>query len=283
MGFETAKQLLQLGHTVIFSCRNEEKLNATREKLLEFAEEDKMYGLILDLSSLKQIKEAVQRLNIPLNILICNAGLSYSSPIARYTQDGIEETFGVNHLGHFLLTDLLLKKYSANLKKITVVASDAHNPDKTNKVFPPSDFSSIRELAYPSSSPKNAGPLRYVHSKLCNVLFTYELDRRLRFKGETDITVNAFNPGFIPGTSLGKDTPAFTRFLLKYVLSKMRFMIPGMRTVQQSASDLIEVALNTQLSGKYYDGRKEVPSSDLSYDKDLAHELWEESEKLLSL
>lgn len=140
----------------------------------------------------------------PFDTLICNAGLSYEAPTRR-TDDGFEQTFGVNHLGHFTLSVLLYNKFSSSLKNISIVSSSLHYPDKSKGVFPNPNIIDLKLLAHPNdeniSDWQHEGRLRYVHSKLCNLLFAYELSRKVK-----NVNINAFNPGFIPNTNLNRDT-----------------------------------------------------------------------------
>lgn len=277
LGLETARQLSRQDYRVILACRNLEKAEQTRSRLLVEYPPANLQSLALDLSSLSSVQAAVAQLETPPDTLICNAGLSYNGP-TRYTAEGVELTFGVNHLGHFALTTGLLHKFPRQLKKVLVVASEVHNPTKKGP-FPPPQFSSIQELMYPADSPsgEQKGSLRYVHSKLCNLFFTYELHRRWQ---EPGFCVKAFNPGFIPTTGLGREAKGFTRFMMRHILPHMGLFIKGIRTVEQSASDLIAVCFEQAQCGLYFDGREAIASSDLSYDRELAHELWEESESV---
>jgi NAD(P)-dependent dehydrogenase (short-subunit alcohol dehydrogenase family) len=283
LGLETARQLAPQDYKVILACRSIHKAQQTKLLLKKENPEAKLFPVEIDLASLRSIGQAVSQLPMPVHALICNAGLSNEAP-TQFTEEGIELTFGVNHLGHFALTNQLLARFPDTLKRILVVSSSLHDPAQAGGPFPPPDFKSITELIHPDDGGltdwKTEGRRRYVQSKLCNVLFVYELARRLQETGKTDVLVNAFNPGFIPTTGLSRQTKGFSRFLMRHILPRMGFLIKGIRTVEESAADLIQVGLHTDQTAKYFDGPKAVASSDRSYDAELARELWEESEKL---
>jgi NAD(P)-dependent dehydrogenase (short-subunit alcohol dehydrogenase family) len=280
LGFETAKQFLLASYAIIIACRNVEKAEEARNQLIKDTENNNISIVTLDLASFKSIRECANNLSMPIDVLICNAGVAYAD-LGHFTKDNIEETFGVNHLGHFLLTNLLLKKFSNNLKKVIVISSEVHNPASSKKFFPEPAISSIQALAFPNDAAindkKKEASLRYVHSKLCNLWFTYEINRRLNATGRFDISVNAFNPGFIPDTNLARNNNAFTRFLMKNIMPHLHFLIKGIRTTVQSAKDILNLAQSKKITNKYFDGAKEANSSPLSYDKNWAKQLWEKS------
>lgn len=133
----------------------------------------------------------------PIRALVCNAGLQVVSGIA-FTDDGVEMTFGVNHLGHFALVTGILD-WLARPARIVVVSSGTHDPSK-HTGMPDPRYTCAADLAHPPTDQNTPaeGRRRYTTSKLCNVLFTYELDRRLDH-GEQGVMVNAFDPGLMPG------------------------------------------------------------------------------------
>ena len=138
----------------------------------------------------------------PLHALICNAGVQ-SGAKQTFTADGFESTFGVNHLGHFLLVNLLLPRLAAPAR-VVVVSSGTHDPALKTGVPAPA-WNDPMALAKgelgplaAKDAPTKRGQRLYSTSKLANVLFTYELARRL----PVGVTVNAFDPGLMPGTGL---------------------------------------------------------------------------------
>ena len=170
----------------------------------------------MDLASLTSVRAFVENVRAaglpPLHAIVCNAGVQVVSG-TEWTEDGVEMTFGVNHLGHFALVQGLLDEL-AHPARIVVVSSGTHDPSKHTGMPDPS-YTSAADLAQPRAEQSHDGRRRYTTSKLCNVLFTYELDRRLGHGGQ-GVTVNAFDPGLMPGSGLARDYPptAATRVAL---------------------------------------------------------------------
>jgi NAD(P)-dependent dehydrogenase (short-subunit alcohol dehydrogenase family) len=237
----------------------------------------------LDLASLGSVNRfvaALPTLNTPpLHALICNAGIQYVQGV-EYTEDGIELTFGVNHLGHFALTQGLLPHLTPPAR-IVVVSSDTHDPRRSTGM-PTASYTSAEQLAHPPTTDATPARQRYTTSKLCNILFTYELDRRLRQNG-SQITVNAFNPGLMPGSGLARNYNALQRFAWRFVLPALR-ILPQVRSTKQSGRYLAALASDRRydgVSGKYFDGLTEIESSSDSYDTAKATDLWKTSEELI--
>lgn len=230
----------------------------------------------LDLGSLTSIRGFVNETKPLIHGLICNAGVQYAGK-TRYTSDGFEETFGVNHLGHFLLANLLTAKY-AELKKIAVVSSGLHNPAGKGSFAPP-NYTTPEEMAHPADTPdanlSKLGMCRYATSKLCNIFFTYELSRR-----RPDIMINAFNPGLLPGTGLGRNNSPMMKFAWYIMLPVFAGFIPGSCTTDKAGLALSKLITDVPASGKYFDRGMDAPSSGESYDTLKAKELWDESARL---
>ena len=280
IGFETAKALLKRKYAVILGCRTVAKGETAKSRLTQ------QFGLpaadistlAIDLASFEAIRQAANATPVDVWGIICNAAVSYAGS-ARFTTDGIEETFGVNHLGHFLLVNLLLDKLEV-LRRITIVSSAGHDPN-AGTPFPPPDVSNLSEIAHPADPSRyENGNLRYANSKLCNLLFTYELTRRLAAAGKADVVINAFNPGLVPGTGLAKRGPAHVRLLWYYVLPLFKKIVPRIRSVSEAGQELGDVATTMDIHGKYVDKTMVVPSSAASYDEAKAKELWAFSEQL---
>ncbi|MBR1439532.1 MAG: SDR family NAD(P)-dependent oxidoreductase, partial [Synergistaceae bacterium] len=192
LGLETAKLTAEKGgdFSLILACRNIEKGNSAAEKIRNETGNKNVSAMLLDLASLKSVRDFASGINEPVYALDNNAGISGSS--SGETVDGLDSVFQSNHLGHFLLTNLLLPKMTDDAR-ILNISSDMHNPPYGSLVWNGTD-----------AIARNAGHLgsaRYFYSKLCNLYFTYELDRRLRAEG-SHITCNALNPGFMPATNL---------------------------------------------------------------------------------
>lgn len=236
----------------------------------------------MDLASLTSVRaftEDVRGATLPpLHAIVCNAGVQVVSG-TEWTQDGVEMTFGVNHLGHFALVQGLLGEL-AHPARILVVSSGTHDPSK-HTGMPDPDYTSAADLAHPrAEQAADDGRRRYTTSKLCNLLFTYELGRRL---GD-GVTVNAFDPGLMPGSGLARDYPPLQRLAWRYLLPALR-VLPGVRSTRTSGRYLAALTNDARfagVSGEYFDGMRPIRSSADSYDRDKALDLWETSERLLA-
>jgi light-dependent protochlorophyllide reductase len=222
----------------------------------------------------------------PLHGLVCNAGLQLVGAPAA-SRDGYEATFAVNHLGHFLLVNLLLGALAAPAR-VVIVSSNTHDPAKRTGM-PEPRYTSAAELADPSSewagadSPALAGRRRYTTSKLCNVLFTYELDRRFGGRG---IAFNAFDPGMMPGTGLARDHPAYQRLAWRFLMPAMTAFRENVNSPRRSARALARLIGDPALqevSGRYFSGQRRIDSSADSHDRAKAAELWGTSLALTGL
>jgi light-dependent protochlorophyllide reductase len=278
LGLECARALLQRPDEwhIVLAVRD---LDRGRAAVADLGQPERCTVMALDLASLASVKRFVSAFAQadvpPTRALICNAGIQIISG-PRTTEDGIELTFGVNHLGHFALVNGMLERLAAPAR-IIVVSSDTHDP-KRSAGMPKPDYTTAATLAHPPES--MSGRQRYTTSKLCNVLFTYELDRRL---GD-GITVNAFNPGLMPGSGLARDYGRVQQLAWRFVLPALR-VLPAVRSTKTSGRDLAALAADPayeNVSGRYYDGLKQIRSADESYDRAKALDLWETSERLVS-
>lgn len=284
LGLYTSKHLLQKGYNVILACRNIQKATKAKQWLHQKTGKDQTEIAHLDLASFSNIRKFCRVL--PTNNLhgiVCNAATTYLHP-TRFTQDGIEETFGVNHLGHFLLVNLLLNQ-AQNIKKIAIVSSDAHNPEVQTQ-YPAPGYDKVIDLAYPNDAGitnwKKEGNLRYANSKLCNIMFAYQLAGELKKTHREHVLVNAFDPGFMPGTGLGKESPS-GRLKWLNVLPLLSRFSKAIHSVDESGLALSALISDVEASGKYFDGTEEKLSSTFSYDKKEAQKLWWRSEELAHL
>ncbi|MCT7662008.1 SDR family NAD(P)-dependent oxidoreductase [Mycobacterium deserti] len=241
--------------------------------------------LELDLASLASVSRFVDTLRgaglPPLHAVVCNAGLQVVSGTEQ-TEDGVEMTFGVNHLGHFALMQRL-REQLARPGRVVVVSSGTHDPAKFTGM-PSPNYTSAAEMAQPSEiSDSSEGRRRYTTSKLCNLLFAYELDRRLGH-GEQDVTVNAFDPGLMPGSGLARDYAPAGRWAWRYLFPALR-VLPGVNSTRTSGRHLAALVHDPRLdgvTGAYFAGRKQMSSSKDSYDRAKALDLWETSERLVT-
>lgn len=291
LGFECTKSILKgkRGWHVVIACRNEKKARQAVEKIIAETGNTNISFLKLDLASFESVHDFVsvflQAGNPPLHGIICNAGVALGDEVTT-TSDGIETTFQTNCLGHFLLINLLLSHLKTN-SRIIFVSSELHRNDGPMKSFRP-DFKSAAEMANPAKQSipvKNSGNQRYSASKLCLLFYTYELARRIKLKENCNITVNAFNPGLMPDTSLGGlNKKILRKYFLKYILPI--FAKGAVSTPEVSGEILAELLMDEKyknITGKYFDRDKIIPSSNESYDKKKWLDLWNFSEAIVSL
>jgi NAD(P)-dependent dehydrogenase (short-subunit alcohol dehydrogenase family) len=252
IGKVTARALAERGATVIGIGRDPAKIEAT------LAEVGHMPGslefLTADLSSQAQIRALADEFKSKydrLHVLVNNAGALFTG--YRESVDGIEMTLALNHLAYFLLTDLLLKQITASAPaRIINVASDAHEGKSIN-------FDDLNLRG------QYNGWTAYGASKLANILFTYELARRLE---NTGVTVNAVHPGWV-----------HTNFQRAAGLTQVGPLAP-----EEGADTQIWLATSEEvagITGKYFVRRRDTRSSDVSYDESVARRLWEVSAGLV--
>lgn len=281
LGLECARSLLaqDASWQVVLAVRNPE-LGAAA--VAELAAPDRCTVIRCDLASLDSVREFVEAFGAadlpPLHAIVCNAGLQ--SLDGRSTADGIEMTFGVNHLGHFALVTGLLDRLVPPAR-IVVVASGTHDPAKFTGM-PHPIYTSAEELAHPPADTPGQGRRRYTTSKLCNVLFAYELDRRLG-QGAEGICVTAFDPGLMPASGLSREYSPVQRIIWRFVGPVLR-VLPNVNSTATSGERLAELVADPKfdgLTGSYFEGAKEIRSSQDSYDLAKATDLWETSERLV--
>jgi retinol dehydrogenase-12 len=263
IGRVTAWTLASRGARVFAACRTEEVAQATASALgrelaeLPVAAGGAVEALALDLADLGSVRAAAANLlarGLPLHGLINNAGVA---GVRAVTRDGFEMTFGVNHLGHFLLTRLLEPALRAGAPaRVVNVSSQAHR--RVSGI----DFGALR-----SPARSRTGFPEYAMSKLCNVLFTRELGRRWADRG---VTTYALHPGVV-ATRIWRRVPQPLRWLgLKLMISP-----------EQGAETTVFCATAPALaaaSGRYYIRSREAAPSAVAQDDALALRLWEESE-----
>lgn len=289
LGFVCARNIVQSnnGWHVVIACRNEEKAREAVEKIILETGNKSISFLKLDLSSFQSVRDFVdsflQAGYPPLHGIICNAGIALGDEII-ITTDGIETTFQVNCLSHYLLVNLLFP-YLRETSRILFVSSELHRNDGPMKSFRP-DFKSANTMAYPEKSIlKNSGSKRYSATKLCLLYYTYELARQLSLKGNETITVNAFNPGLMPDTGLGGlNKKPLRKYFLKYILP---FFAKGaVSNPEISGKCLADLLINDKyrnISGKYFDRDKIISSSEESYDKMKWLDVWNYSAAIVGI
>jgi NAD(P)-dependent dehydrogenase (short-subunit alcohol dehydrogenase family) len=284
LGLECARALLanDASWHVVFAVRD---VARGADAVARLGEPNRCAVLEMDLASLRSVRGFAQSLRAaelpPVHALVCNAGVQVVSG-TEVTDDGVEMTFGVNHLGHFALVQEVLH-YLARPARIVVVSSGTHDPAK-HTGMPAPRYTSAAELARPGEGGSaEEGRRRYTTSQLCNVLFAYELDRRIG-RGEQGVTVNAFDPGLMPGSGLARDYPPLQRLAWRYLLPALR-VLPGVRSTRTSGRYLAALTGDSRfdgITGEYFDGRKPIRSSADSYDHGKALDLWTASEQLVT-
>jgi len=295
IGFECARQLARAGWHVLIASRNRQASAEAVDRIARDSGADAAPELGLDLGSTAAVRQFVREIDardVPLRALVCNAGLQvHKGPLL--SPDGYELTFAVNHLGHFLLTNLLLARLVRNAPaRIVVVASGVHDP-KFRTGMPKPAVADLATLAATGGPRAGAfdGRLAYVNSKLCNLWFTYELIRRIEAAGLSRegrwVSVNAFEPGLVPGSGLARDYPPVLRFIWDRLLPGLARLlspaVPSINPADKAGAALAKVALDPELdrtSGRYFPSHarwRAAPSSDASYDQAQARALWDAS------
>ncbi|MUL85426.1 MULTISPECIES: SDR family NAD(P)-dependent oxidoreductase [unclassified Mycolicibacterium] len=286
LGFECARAVLESdpGWHVVLAVRDSVRGNDAAGRL---GHPGRTTVSELDLASLRSVRnfaDGLPELDVPpLNALVCNAGLQMVAG-AHTTADGYEMTFGVNHLGHFALVQNVIQALAAPAR-IVVVSSGTHDPDKFTGM-PAPRYTCADELLHPPPGglTGDEGRRRYTTSKLCNMLFSYELDRRLGH-GARGITVNAFDPGLMPGSGLARDYSRGQRLAWRLLMPALR-ILPNVNSPRRSGANLAALVVDPALdgvTGAYFEGARRIRSSRDSYDAALAADLWRVSERLVAL
>ncbi|KAL3342119.1 hypothetical protein AABB24_026241 [Solanum stoloniferum] len=272
IGSETSRVLALRGVHVIMAVRNMTAGKNVRDAIVTEIPAAKVDTMELDLSSLASVKKFASDFKSsgrPLNLLINNAGIM-ATPF-MLSKDNIELQFATNHLGHFLLTNLLLEKMKETARKtkregrIVNVSSEAHRfayreGIRFDKINDPKSYNSYGA---------------YGQSKLANILHANELTRRLKKDG-VEITANSLHPGTIT-TNLFRHMGIFDG--LVGTLGKLL-----LKNVQQGASTTCYVALNPQvkgMSGEYFSDNNLAKTTAMAKDMDLAKRLWDFSMDLV--
>lgn len=265
IGKETALELAKRGAHVVLACRDVKKCESAREDIVMRTKNKYIYCRKCDLASQESIIQFVERFKSEhprLNILINNAGVM-RCPQSK-TKEGIEMQLGVNHMGHFLLTNLLLDKLKDSAPgRIINVSSVAHQKGKINK----EDLNSDEHYD---------GAEAYNQSKLANVLFTRELARRLQGTG---VTVNAVHPGIVD-TEIIRHMSFFNSTFSAIFLKPFVWMF--IKSPQQGARTVTYVAVEESLenvTGKYFNNCAEEDVAQQAQDDATAQWLWAVSEK----
>jgi retinol dehydrogenase 12 len=264
IGYETAKDLAERGAKVILGCRSVERGTAARDKIINLSGNKDVHFKLLDLNSFKSVREFahdILKSEKELHILINNAGIIAHD--YTITEDGLLSVMQTNHFGHFLLTSLLLPLLKSSApSRIINVSSKLHEQGKV-------DLDNI------NGTKESYGSLQgYSNSKLCNVLMTVELAKRLKGTG---VTVNSLHPGAVV-TEILKDR-WWTGIVKLITHPTYKSSWAGAQTTNYLA---VSPEVN-DINGKYFADCRLTATSALGEDAKLAEKLWHLSEKLTNI
>jgi retinol dehydrogenase-12 len=266
LGKAAAFALAEMGADLVLVCRNAEKGKAVVEEIRQRGAEVSVDMLVGDLGIQRDVRRVAGEflaMENPLHVLFNNAGVVNQR--RSTTSEGFESTFAVNHLGYFLLTNLLLDVLRSSApSRVVCTASDAHKFAGREV-----DFEDLQ------SEQKYSTFGAYGMSKLCNILFARELARREAAAG---ITANAFHPGFV-GSDFAKNNGTLATALV-------RFISPFARSVEKGAETGVYLCSSpevAEVSGGYFQDMKRRSPSKAAQNDDTAGRLWEKSVELTQL
>lgn len=266
IGKATALELVKLNARVILACRDHQKGEAAQKYIQKKTNEGEVIVKTLDLASLASIKKFAEEINRDepkLDVLINNAGV-FQCPFS-HTEDGFETQMGVNHLGHFYLTNLLLEKLKKSCPSRVVIVS--------------SSLAKRGELHFDNlNSEKSYDPKKgYSNSKLANNLFARELAKRVE---DCDISVSCVHPGMV-FTDLGRHV--WPSPPLRWLLFPLGWFL--LRNPYEGCQTVLYCAAASEMNEKngYFGNCKQEPWPLNTLDDGVAKKLWEESERLVGL
>ena len=258
IGKVTAMSLARMGATVVGVGRNAQKTAAVTEEIKQATGNQAIEFLVADLSQVRQVRQAAaefKRRYHRLDVLVNNAGGYFAR--RQETAEGREMTWALNHLNYFVLTNELLDILKASApSRIVNVSSDAHQGSSLD----------LNDVEFKQGYGQGWKP--YSHSKLANVMFTYELARRLQ---GVNVTANALHPGFV-ATKFGHNNGSLASVLMKSI-QKLVALTP-----EKGAQTSIYLATSPEvegITGKYFSNRKVAASTKASYDTAAAARLWD--------
>jgi retinol dehydrogenase 12 len=264
IGKATALALAQMGATVVIVGRNPAKCVAVVDEIKSVSGNDAVEALVADLSIMAEVRKLADAFKAKypqLHVLVNNAGGAFGT--REMTAEGFERTFALNYLNYFLLTNLLLDRLKASAPaRIVNVSSDSHKGAQL-------DFDDLQ-------SEKGSFALKaYGRSKLADIVFSYELARRL---AGTGVTVNALHPGLVR-TGFASNLGAVVSTAINLA---MRFVA---LTPEQGAQTSVYLATSPDVenvTGKYWEKSKPVRSAPAAYDQATWTQLWDVSEKIVA-
>lgn len=268
VGFETTRRLKASGWRVVMVCRSRERGERAREELSAAVRGGSLDLVLADLASLDAVAHLAERLSADhprLDALVLNAGLY--SPDLRRTEDGLELTMAVNHLAHVLLTIRLGPALERAAGKVVSVSSEGHRRGDLKRV------TTLEEVF--DGSAWSGGFQAYADSKLANVLFAHELDRRARACG---VRADAVHPGVLATRIWDR-----TRGVASVVSRLWKLLMPGPGPGGEAVSrPLLDSTLRAG-GGRYFKGEREAAPAPPATDPELADKLWAESLRAVGL
>jgi NAD(P)-dependent dehydrogenase (short-subunit alcohol dehydrogenase family) len=263
VGRSATELLASAGASVVMVCRSEERGRAALEAVRRRSSFSNVQLEVADLSSLSSVRDLASRLAGlgAVDVLVNNAGVYRAR--REVTKDGFEMTMAVNHLGHFLLTNLLLEQLAEAGGRVINVSSDGHRSGDL-KQAPLEDILTGR-IPF-------KGLQAYADSKLANVLFAFELSRRM---GHAGLTAAALHPGVLATRIWNQNLNALSLM--------MRAFKPFMKRPSTGGKAVCRLAVDSaavDMDGRYFHVEEESKAADQAYDQDLAEELWNESVRL---
>jgi NAD(P)-dependent dehydrogenase (short-subunit alcohol dehydrogenase family) len=299
IGLECARQLAAGGVNLVLAGRSPAAMQSVADEL-RVAHDVDVATLAIDLSSLESVRSAAATYASQIDrgdaevpdALLCNAGGRFDGEV-KYSPEGYELTFATNCLGHFLLVELLRPTLPAE-GRVVFTASGTHDPDTMDgklvgaAVEP--NANALANVGKDGAKPLSVGK-RYSTSKLCTVMYAYELARRLEREG-SGIASIAYDPGSVPETGLSRNLPRVVQYVAKTSLMHWMSKRIGITTstLAFSGAALAELAVDPQYaseSGTYFQARdgqlSKVRSSTASYDEQRTLALWNDSKRLVGL
>ncbi|GJQ85022.1 hypothetical protein Trydic_g3683 [Trypoxylus dichotomus] len=270
IGYYTALDFAKRGARVILACRNQNKAEKALKEILKVTGNQNVVIKLVDMASLQSVRDFAEDINRSedrLDILVNNAGIAIQSE--NYTKDGNQTVLQVNHISAFLLTHLLIEKLkktgrSRIVNVSSIVAKNAPltvaKLEKFNQALPPTAF--ISEM--------------YYNSKLCNILFTIELARRL---SGTEVTVNALHPGVVY-SDFFRDMPSYVQTIAK-ILGNLYLLTP-----EEGAQTQIYLSVSNEvegISGGLFANCKQIGIYKTAKNPDLVQKVWSKTEELAKL
>lgn len=266
IGKVAALELAKMGASVVIVGRQRAKTESVVEEIKAASHSSSVDMLIADLSVISEVRRLADEFRQKyqrLDVLINNAGAVFSN--RHESHDGLEMTFALNHMSYFLLTNLLLDLLKASApSRVVNVASDAHTGGKLN-------FDDLQN----QRSYGAGGFGAYANTKLLNVMFTYELARRL---AGTGVTANVLHPGFVR-SGFGHNNTGLMRIIMPLV--QLAAISP-----EQGADTIVYLAASPEVegqTGRYWDKRKAIQSSASSYVEADQRRLWDATAELVGL